>query len=88
MNNLNPSFTKPIDIDYHFENVQKLLFSVFDIDNESSRLDDEHFLGQMECNLGQVGTGNNPFLPWCLWRRINYYSTCCRLYPMFDIRSH
>ena len=56
MNNLNPTFTKPIDIDYHFEKVQKLMFSVFDIDNETSRLDDDDFLGQMDCNLGQVGT--------------------------------
>lgn len=54
MNNLNPTFTKPIDIDYHFEKVQKLQFSVFDIDNETSKLDDDDFLGHMECNLGQV----------------------------------
>ncbi len=55
MNNLNPTFTKPIDVDYHFEKVQKLQFSVFDIDNETSSLDDDDFLGQMDCNLGQVG---------------------------------
>ena len=54
INNLNPTFTKPIDIDYHFEKVQKLMFSVFDIDNETSRLDDDDFLGQMDCNLGQI----------------------------------
>jgi hypothetical protein len=54
MNNLNPNFTKPIDIDYQFEKVQKLQFSVFDIDNETSGLDDDDFLGQMDCNLGQV----------------------------------
>ncbi|XP_046859576.1 copine-3-like [Xenia sp. Carnegie-2017] len=53
-NNLNPKFTKPINIDYHFEIIQKLLFSVFDIDNETSQLDDDDFLGQMECNLGQI----------------------------------
>ncbi|XP_028399865.1 copine-3-like isoform X2 [Dendronephthya gigantea] len=54
MNNLNPKFTKPINVDYQFERVQKLLFSVFDIDNETSQLDDDDFLGQMECNLGQI----------------------------------
>ena len=54
MNNLNPKFTKPINIDYQFERVQKLQFSVFDIDNETSSLDDDDFLGNMECNLGQV----------------------------------
>ena len=34
--------------------VQKLKFAVYDIDNETSALGDDDFLGDMECNLGQV----------------------------------
>ena len=41
-------------MDYYFEMVQKLKFSVYDIDNETSALGDDDFLGDMECNLGQV----------------------------------
>ena len=41
-------------MDYYFEMVQKLRFSVYDIDNETSALGDDDFLGDMECNLGQV----------------------------------
>ena len=41
-------------MDYYFEMVQKLKFSVYDLDNETSTLGDDDFLGDMECNLGQV----------------------------------
>ena len=41
-------------MDYYFEMVQKLRFAVYDIDNETSILGDDDFLGEMECNLGQV----------------------------------
>ena len=41
-------------MDYYFEMVQKLRFAVYDIDNETSVLGDDDFLGDMECNLGQV----------------------------------
>lgn len=53
-NNLNPDFAKGIVVDYYFEMVQKLKFAVYDIDNETSILGDDDFLGEMECNLGQV----------------------------------
>ena len=53
-NNLNPEFTKTIEIDYLFEEVQKLRFRVFDIDNKSATLDDDDFLGELECTLGLV----------------------------------
>ncbi|KAJ7370747.1 Copine-4 [Desmophyllum pertusum] len=53
-NNLNPDFAKGITIDYYFEMVQKLKFSVYDVDNETSSLGDDDFLGDMECNLGQI----------------------------------
>ena len=57
-NNLNPDFAKGINMDYYFEMVQKLKFAVYDVDNESSSLGDDDFLGAMECTLGQVGCFN------------------------------
>ena len=57
-NNLNPDFAKGITVDYYFEMVQKLKFAVYDVDNETSSLGDDDFLGAMECTLGQVGCFN------------------------------
>jgi len=54
-NTLNPSFTTALQIDYHFEEIQYLRFGVYDIDNSTSTLDDDDFLGAMECTLGEVG---------------------------------
>ena len=34
--------------------VQKLKFAVYNVDNETSSLRDDDFLGAMECTLGQV----------------------------------
>ena len=60
-NNLNPEFSKAIEMVYRFEEVQKLKFTVFDIDNISPTLDDDAFLGSIECSLGEVGVVNG----WC-----------------------
>lgn len=54
-NNLNPRFTTTIQMDYRFEEVQPLRFAIFDIDNATSSLDDDDFLGDMECTLAEVG---------------------------------
>ena len=53
-NCLNPEFVHAFEIDYYFEEVQKLFFAVYDIDNKTEKLTDDDFLGQMECTLGQV----------------------------------
>eukprot|EP00057_Strongylocentrotus_purpuratus_P010854 XP_011665328.1 PREDICTED: copine-3 isoform X2 [Strongylocentrotus purpuratus] len=53
-NNLNPVFTQGITFDYCFEEVQKLRFSVYDIDNSTAGLNDDDFLGETELTLGQV----------------------------------
>uniref|UniRef100_A0A8C6LXG4 Copine-3 n=1 Tax=Nothobranchius furzeri TaxID=105023 RepID=A0A8C6LXG4_NOTFU len=55
-NCLNPKFSKKFVVDYYFETVQRLKFSVYDIDNDSHDLNDcDHdFLGEFECTLGQV----------------------------------
>lgn len=41
-------------VDYHFEELQKLKFSVYDIDDVRENLSKADFLGEMECTLGQV----------------------------------
>ena len=53
-NNLNPEFSKTIYLDYRFEEVQKIEFSVYDVDNATQSLEDDDFLGSMETTLGQV----------------------------------
>jgi len=59
-NCLNPSFVKTFEIDYYFEEVQKLMFAVYDLDNKTPELTDDDFLGQMECTMGNVVAGS-PF---------------------------
>ncbi|KAK9403181.1 copine-3 [Crotalus adamanteus] len=53
-NNLNPKFSRKFQIDYYFELVQKLKFGIFDIDNTTVQLNDDDFLGEFECTLGQI----------------------------------
>ena len=53
-NSQNPTFTKGFILEYCFEELQKLKFSVYDIDNKTPDLKDDDFLGSMECTLGQV----------------------------------
>ncbi|XP_060567238.1 copine-3-like [Ruditapes philippinarum] len=59
-NSLDPDFTKAFPIDYLFEEVQKVNIAVYDIDNSTSKLSDDDFLGQLECTLGQIVAGR-PF---------------------------
>eukprot|EP00062_Callorhinchus_milii_P017511 gi/632969986/ref/XP_007901392.1/ PREDICTED: copine-3-like [Callorhinchus milii] len=53
-NCLDPKFSKKFLLDYYFEQVQKLKFGVYDIDNETNDLSDDDFLGEFECTLGQI----------------------------------
>lgn len=41
-------------MDYHFESVQNLKLGIYDIDNSSSDLGDDDYLGGVELTLGQV----------------------------------
>ena len=54
-NATNPNFTTAIEITYCFEKVQELRFTIYDVDNATSSLEDDDFLGCMECTLGEVG---------------------------------
>uniref|UniRef100_A0A8C8DKZ1 Copine-3 n=1 Tax=Oryzias sinensis TaxID=183150 RepID=A0A8C8DKZ1_9TELE len=53
-NTSSPSFSQRLRLDYHFENVQNLKLQIYDIDNSSSDLSDDDFLGGVELTLGQV----------------------------------
>ncbi|XP_043914403.1 copine-6 [Protopterus annectens] len=53
--NLNPVFSKVFDVDYFFEEMQNLLFEVYDtVDNVNIGMRDDDFLGSTECTLGQI----------------------------------
>uniref|UniRef100_A0A669AVN0 Copine I n=1 Tax=Oreochromis niloticus TaxID=8128 RepID=A0A669AVN0_ORENI len=53
-NNSSPSFSQRLRLDYHFEKVQNLKLGVYDIDNSSSDLGDDDYLGGVEITLGQI----------------------------------
>uniref|UniRef100_A0A8B9KIV5 C2 domain-containing protein n=1 Tax=Astyanax mexicanus TaxID=7994 RepID=A0A8B9KIV5_ASTMX len=54
VNNLNPVFGDKFQVDYHFEEVQKLKFALFDEDKCSSQLYEHDFLGEFVCTLGVI----------------------------------
>ncbi|XP_014860489.1 PREDICTED: copine-1-like isoform X2 [Poecilia mexicana] len=53
-NTSSPSFSQRLRVDYHFETVQNLKFGVYDIDNSTSDLTDDDYLGGAELTLGQI----------------------------------
>ncbi|XP_064611987.1 copine-4-like isoform X2 [Liolophura sinensis] len=53
-NCLDPKFSRCLEVDYLFEEVQKIRVGVYDIDNTTVQLDDDDFLGQVETTLGLV----------------------------------
>uniref|UniRef100_A0A667YGN8 Copine-3 n=1 Tax=Myripristis murdjan TaxID=586833 RepID=A0A667YGN8_9TELE len=53
-NSSSPSFSQRLRVDYHFETVQNLKLAVYDIDNKTSDLRDDDFLGAAELTLGQI----------------------------------
>ncbi|GAB1607454.1 copine-8-like [Argonauta hians] len=58
-NTLNPNFIHKFIISYYFEEYQQLKFELYDIDSEHGSLDQQDFLGYMECTLGElVGCGS------------------------------
>uniref|UniRef100_A0A8C5DWQ4 Copine-1-like n=1 Tax=Gouania willdenowi TaxID=441366 RepID=A0A8C5DWQ4_GOUWI len=53
-NTASPSFSQRLRVDYHFETVQNLKLGVYDIDNSTSKLKDDDYLGGVELTLGQI----------------------------------
>ncbi|KAF9110815.1 hypothetical protein BGX27_005847 [Mortierella sp. AM989] len=63
---LNPEFVNGLQVDYHFETVQKLRFVVYDIDAKySENLDHQDYLGEAITDLGSIigAQGNRVALP-------------------------
>ena len=54
MNCLDPQFSKTFELEYYFEEVQKIKIGIYDIDNKTPELNDDDFLGGIECTLAQV----------------------------------
>jgi len=57
---LNPRFVTAIKMDYHFEELQKLSFRVYDVDN-SSILENQDFIGEFSCALADIMCSSNEF---------------------------
>ncbi|XP_030042611.1 copine-6 [Microcaecilia unicolor] len=54
-NNLSPVYSKIFAVDYYFEEMQNLLFEVYDAEDSTSvGTRDDCFLGSTECTLGQI----------------------------------
>uniref|UniRef100_A0A3P8TZN1 Copine-3 n=2 Tax=Amphiprion percula TaxID=161767 RepID=A0A3P8TZN1_AMPPE len=53
-NTSSPAFSQRLRVDYHFETVQNLKLGVYDIDNSTSDLSDDDYLGGVEITLGQI----------------------------------
>ena len=54
MDNLNPEWATKIDVDYFFEEEQKIRIEVYDRDSNSSKLKNQDFLGKVETKLSSV----------------------------------
>uniref|UniRef100_A0A8C2WCW5 Copine 1 n=1 Tax=Chinchilla lanigera TaxID=34839 RepID=A0A8C2WCW5_CHILA len=61
-----PEFSKTLQLEYHFETIQKLRFGIYDIDNKTPELGDDDFLGGAECSLGQIVSSQILTLPLML----------------------
>jgi len=60
MNNLNPEFAKPIEMDYFFEEEQQLKFVVHDIDDFSGKNSSKNdFLGEYTTTLANIVNARN-----------------------------
>ena len=58
-NTLNPEFATKILVAYHFEEIQKMKFKIFDIDGTIHILENHDFIGEADCTLGQIVSSAN-----------------------------
>ncbi|KNA15153.1 hypothetical protein SOVF_100790, partial [Spinacia oleracea] len=68
-NSLDPTWIAKLNVTYHFEIVQTLVFHVFDVDTQfhnvdvqTLKLDEQQFLGEASCALSEVVTRSNGLL--------------------------
>ncbi|KAM7471579.1 hypothetical protein LguiA_009762 [Lonicera macranthoides] len=76
LNSLNPKWITKQIIAYHFEEVQTLVFRVYDVDTQFHglevkmlKLDEQQFLGEATCTLSEIVTKSNRSLTLDLLRR-------------------
>uniref|UniRef100_A0A6B2L0E4 C2 domain-containing protein n=1 Tax=Arcella intermedia TaxID=1963864 RepID=A0A6B2L0E4_9EUKA len=60
--NLNPKFSKSIELDYFFEKVQPLKFVVLDVDDEKGKIQDQDMIGDVVTTLGNVVGSKGTFV--------------------------
>ncbi|KAI3776610.1 hypothetical protein L1987_46396 [Smallanthus sonchifolius] len=79
MNNLNPSWIHKINVVFHFEIVQPLVFRVYDVDtkyhNLSTKmldLNDQDFVGEANCVLSEIMTLRSRSMTLKLYGRNGY----------------
>ncbi|KAK6928767.1 Copine, C-terminal [Dillenia turbinata] len=63
LNSLNPSWITKLNVTYHFQIVQTLMFQVYDVDTQFHnvdvkmlRLEEQQFLGETSCALSEIVT--------------------------------
>ncbi|CAN9511982.1 unnamed protein product [Ophioblennius macclurei] len=62
-NTFSPSFSQHIQVDYQFGTVQNLKFALYDIDNATTDLRDDDYLGEVDLTLGQIVSNKTVILP-------------------------
>ncbi|XP_021716106.1 protein BONZAI 1-like [Chenopodium quinoa] len=69
LNSLDPTWITKVNVTYHFEIVQTLVFRVFDVDTQFHnvdvqmlKLDEQQFLGEASCALSEIVTRSNGLL--------------------------
>ncbi|KAL2935545.1 Protein BONZAI 1 [Bienertia sinuspersici] len=69
LNSLNPTWIQKVNVTYHFELVQTLVFRVYDVDThfhnvdvQMLKLDEQQFLGEASCALSQIVISSNRLL--------------------------
>uniref|UniRef100_A0A8C8MGW6 Copine-3 n=1 Tax=Oncorhynchus tshawytscha TaxID=74940 RepID=A0A8C8MGW6_ONCTS len=84
VNNLNPVFGVKFKVDYHFEEVQKLKFALFDEDKCSSQLYEHDFLGEYICTLGVVC-----YMSHCSWSlSVTPFCICLSLITALELSDN
>ncbi|XP_037075271.1 copine-8-like [Pollicipes pollicipes] len=58
-NNLNPEFATKFQISYKFEEKQRLKFDIYDWDVKVASVQEQDFLGRVECTVGELVSAPN-----------------------------
>lgn len=77
---VNPTYSKVFNLDFYFEEVQRLRFELYDINSSSlNGLKEADFLGSVECTLGQVShvTCLHANAPPQRWRPAQSHGSWC-----------